>query len=747
MPKEQRERLEELAEVVKDMELGRAEDERDRRREEAQRKRDVAGMRRRLQREVRKHSREVRARETQANELRKSITGLERDEERLIGRKLRRDEKFEENFSKVKRKESEKNMQRLSKGTETIVAREKLASLDVALRDLEQNQIPALNDAAADRGGRTRSSSRASVLELEVDDLRKESVRLDEEHAKLLQELDKARKSVGARRDVSPDKKIKEDAAPVGRSEARLAAASDAAAAVRAPSAPVQAVPAVPAPRAASAQPAPPTPPAEPAQVAPQAAAAQAPQAAQAYAPPMLATMPNLVAVTPSAGSPSRVAAVSSRQALPVATFPSTSRGRSSSPTNALVQAAAAAAAMAPPAFAWGSPRSAEGLAPRAATGSPVRPSLISTAPLLQATPFRDPFQDPLPDPFPRVGIELVATAAASAGTPLRSQIQTWQPTAPWAWSTSSAETASRAFTAGTRVEAMYNDGRWYPAVIDSAERPDGSFNITWEDGATWERTKMKHELRRPATTGQAPPANATAIATAPAALVAGPGSSAVASAAAVTASGGSALARLVTPSASFRSPSGSPGAASAFLGGAGYQPIASPTVVARRAPTSSPPPPRHPSTASFVAPAPASAASLRAPSQRTAAQLATSSMASISATEVARPVRPAPVAAVSVATQAPSFSPSTASFVPGTSSDTPIRAHERSSPSVGPRASPTRLASPLPVPARAAAPAATAPRPTTERSRGGAQGFAAAVHKMTAQALHEYRLAHVTDA
>lgn len=189
MPPEQRERLEKLAEVVQDMQLGRAEDERERRYEEAMRKRDVSSMRRRLQKEMRKSSQEVRSREGEAAEIRREVRNLEREEENLISRKLRRDEKFEDGFNKVKNKEMEKNLLRLTKRSETESQHEKLALMKASLRTLEQDQIRAIADA--ERGVRTRSSSRATqLLEFEVEELRRESDRLDEENLLLRQELE-----------------------------------------------------------------------------------------------------------------------------------------------------------------------------------------------------------------------------------------------------------------------------------------------------------------------------------------------------------------------------------------------------------------------------------------------------------------------------------------------------------------------------------------------------------------------------
>jgi len=189
MPPEQRERLEKLAEVVQDMQLGRAEDERERRYEEAMRKRDVSSMRRRLQKEMRKSSQEVRSREGEAAEIRREVRNLEREEENMISRKLRRDEKFEDGFNKVKNKEMEKNLLRLTKRSEAESQHEKLALMKASLRTLEQDQIRAIADA--ERGVRTRSSSRATqVLEFEVEELRRESDRLDEENLLLRQELE-----------------------------------------------------------------------------------------------------------------------------------------------------------------------------------------------------------------------------------------------------------------------------------------------------------------------------------------------------------------------------------------------------------------------------------------------------------------------------------------------------------------------------------------------------------------------------
>jgi len=102
----------------------------------------------------------------------------------LIGRKLKRDEKFETSFAKVKSKESEKNLQRLSKRTEATTATEKLSHLKTALGGLEEKKI---------RDARTRSTSRATVLEIEVEELRKESDRLDEENVSLRSMLDKVK--------------------------------------------------------------------------------------------------------------------------------------------------------------------------------------------------------------------------------------------------------------------------------------------------------------------------------------------------------------------------------------------------------------------------------------------------------------------------------------------------------------------------------------------------------------------------
>merc|ERR1719199_800175 len=102
----------------------------------------------------------------ETKELRREVNTLERDEEALIGRKLRRDEKFEDSFAKVKSKESEKNLQRLGKRTETTTAHEKLSHLRVALKGLEEKTIKALNDDP--RGARNRSASQQSALEQEV---------------------------------------------------------------------------------------------------------------------------------------------------------------------------------------------------------------------------------------------------------------------------------------------------------------------------------------------------------------------------------------------------------------------------------------------------------------------------------------------------------------------------------------------------------------------------------------------------
>jgi len=194
MPKEQQETLNELAEVVKEMELGRAEDERERRRAEIDQKRQTASARRRVQRRIKESQREVRTRETETAELRRAISGLERDEELLITRKLRRDEKFDAAFAKVRSKESEKNLQRLSKRTETAAAHEKMTHLKTSLRSLEVNQIQALKDDP--RGSRSPSTARATVLELEVAELQKDSIRLNEENAKLRQELEKVKPSL-----------------------------------------------------------------------------------------------------------------------------------------------------------------------------------------------------------------------------------------------------------------------------------------------------------------------------------------------------------------------------------------------------------------------------------------------------------------------------------------------------------------------------------------------------------------------
>jgi hypothetical protein len=194
MPKEQRERLEELVEVVKEMEQGRAEEMRDRRREEAMRKREIANRKRLLKAEIRKSSREVKARESQSHDVRRELTDLEKEEETLISRKLKRDDKFEESFAKVKSKESEKNLQRLSKRTETNAAHEKLSHLKVAMRGLEQKEMRAIADDL--RGAIARSSPRAGALEAEVQTLQKESQRLDEENTKLRQALEKASSSL-----------------------------------------------------------------------------------------------------------------------------------------------------------------------------------------------------------------------------------------------------------------------------------------------------------------------------------------------------------------------------------------------------------------------------------------------------------------------------------------------------------------------------------------------------------------------
>merc|ERR1719201_1208019 len=140
MPKEQQETLNELAEVVKQMELGRAEDERERRRAEIHQKRQTASARRRVQRQINESQREVRTREAETAELRRAISGLERDEELLISRKLRRDEKFEAAFAKVRSKESEKNLQRLSKRTETAAAHEKFDAAFAKVRSKESEK-------------------------------------------------------------------------------------------------------------------------------------------------------------------------------------------------------------------------------------------------------------------------------------------------------------------------------------------------------------------------------------------------------------------------------------------------------------------------------------------------------------------------------------------------------------------------------------------------------------------------------
>lgn len=197
MPPEQMQRLEKLAEIVQDMECGVVEDERERRYFEVKRRRDASSMRRRIQKEIRKSSYEVREREAEAADLRREVQSLEREEEAVISRKLRRDEKFEEGFSKVKSKEVEKNLLRLTKRTETESAHEKLAGLKASLRTLEQDQIRAITDA--ERGSRSRSSSRAVQLEFEVEELRRESDRLDEENEMLRLELESYKSSPSLR--------------------------------------------------------------------------------------------------------------------------------------------------------------------------------------------------------------------------------------------------------------------------------------------------------------------------------------------------------------------------------------------------------------------------------------------------------------------------------------------------------------------------------------------------------------------
>merc|ERR1719199_1699361 len=124
----------------------------------------------------------------ETKELRREVNTLERDEEALIGRKLKRDEKFEDSFAKVKSKENEKNLQRLSKRTETGAAHEKLSHLKVALQDLEENHVKCINDDP--RGSQIRSppqSMTSAVMEQEVENLFKESHRLDKENEKLRQ--------------------------------------------------------------------------------------------------------------------------------------------------------------------------------------------------------------------------------------------------------------------------------------------------------------------------------------------------------------------------------------------------------------------------------------------------------------------------------------------------------------------------------------------------------------------------------
>lgn len=55
----------------------------------------------------------------------------------------------------------------------------------------------------------------------------------------------------------------------------------------------------------------------------------------------------------------------------------------------------------------------------------------------------------------------------------------------------------------GDRIEALWNNGHWYPAFIESVQN-GGSFVIAWADNCQQDRVKPPHEVRRP--TSQLPP-------------------------------------------------------------------------------------------------------------------------------------------------------------------------------------------------------------------------------------------------
>jgi len=549
MPKEQRERLEELAQVVNDMELGRTEDELERRRDGAERKREVAVTRRRLQREIRKSSREVRTHETETKELRREVNALERDEEALIGRKLKRDEKFEDSFAKVKSKENEKNLQRLSKRTETGAAHEKLSHLKVALQDLEENHVKCINDDP--RGAQMRSppqSMTSAVLEVEVEKLFKESHRLDKENAKLRQELEKVKAN------LLPRDRKKVDAALATREAFRRPSSQE-----RRPLA---------------------------------EATLEASQRAMTASPgrmPWRIKEDAAPAVSFRSGSVERVdtrtvsaAAFSS----PASSYslPNTMVGPSQQLSYAVsmgpvVAAVPGSLTIAPdakgpivPAFAWGTQRVAD--------ITPLRVPPVSAASLSEAP--------------------LTGTTAATLNTPTPNRQQ--RPVGPWAWAGATVEVspavqAPPSLAVGSRVEALYSNGRWYPAVVDSAERPDGSVALVWDDGAQCERSKKKYELRTPSLQSLS-----TALATSLGSSLATPLQSLSTVVAQPLSSGRPATPspalRSVTPSAALRSPTGSPIAARVISSNMErmdrcmdrYQPLSSPIAASRMASISSPP-------------------------------------------------------------------------------------------------------------------------------------------------------------